>query len=73
MTGDERREDDAERGTGDVADRGPGAHSGAERRAAKRHVPGTAGATEGYGDSDTARGEPLTGVEKERDEDDGRG
>ncbi|MGA4801833.1 hypothetical protein [Streptomyces lavendulocolor] len=50
----------------------PGAHSGAERRAARRTVPGAASAAEGYRPGEgTGAGEPLDGVEA--DEDDARG
>ncbi|MGW0564086.1 hypothetical protein ACWDZ4_26645 [Streptomyces sp. NPDC003016] len=45
-------------------DLGPGAHSGAERQAQERVVPGTASAQEGYPTKGgTADGEPLEGVE----------
>ncbi|MGW0333185.1 hypothetical protein ACWD0J_15155 [Streptomyces sp. NPDC003011] len=60
---------------GDAHDRArsadePGAHSGAERQAQERSIPGTASAKEGYQtDQGTVAGKPLEGVEKEdRDE-----
>ncbi|MET9804898.1 hypothetical protein [Streptomyces sp. NPDC006368] len=56
--------------TPEVPDRGPGAHSGAERQAGHRTVRGTASATEGYRpDEGTAAGEALKGVEKDEDDD----
>ncbi|GLW73840.1 hypothetical protein Kpho02_61380 [Kitasatospora phosalacinea] len=48
---------------------GPGGSSGREQRAGKRTVPGTASAREGYDPgTGTAAGDPLTGVEADRDE-----
>ncbi|WP_255305835.1 hypothetical protein [Streptomyces sp. Wb2n-11] len=50
-------------------DLGPGAHSGAERQAQERIVPGTASAHEGYpAKGGTADGEPLEGVESSGEE-----
>ncbi|WP_274564663.1 hypothetical protein [Streptomyces spiramyceticus] len=46
------------------SEKGPGAHSGAERQAQDRVVPGTASAREGYQtEGGTAGGESLAGVE----------
>ncbi|MFJ8585495.1 hypothetical protein ACIRD2_12685 [Streptomyces sp. NPDC093595] len=54
------------------AEEEPGAHSGAERQAGRRTVPGTASAAEGYRPGEgTGGGEPLKGVEA--DEDDAHG
>ncbi|MFI6009923.1 hypothetical protein ACIBAG_14045 [Streptomyces sp. NPDC051243] len=51
----------------------PGAHSGAERQAQKRKVPGTASATEGYQpERGTTAGKPLEGVEATEDTGHGR-
>ncbi|MDN3294205.1 hypothetical protein QWM81_09115 [Streptomyces ficellus] len=54
------------------AEEEPGAHSGAERQAGRRTVPGTASAAEGFRpDEGTQGGEPLKGVEA--DENDAHG
>ncbi|WP_336322789.1 hypothetical protein [Streptomyces lavendofoliae] len=54
------------------AEEEPGAHSGAERQAGHRTVPGTASAAEGYRPGEgTGAGEPLEGAQA--DEDDARG
>jgi hypothetical protein len=48
----------------------PGAHSGGERQAQQRKVPGTASATEGYQpERGTTAGKPLEGVEAAEDTD----
>lgn len=50
-------------------EKGPGAHSGAERQARDRVVPGTASAAEGYRTPEgTAGGESLAGVESSDEE-----
>ncbi|MBT2394954.1 hypothetical protein [Streptomyces sp. ISL-100] len=50
-------------------EKGPGAHSGAERQAQERVVPGTASAREGYRTKGgTAGGESLEGVESSGEE-----
>ncbi|MEV8308769.1 hypothetical protein AB0P36_15820 [Streptomyces flavidovirens] len=50
-------------------EKGPGAHSGAERQAQERVVPGTASAREGYSEKGgTAGGESLAGVESSGEE-----
>ncbi|MFF8811686.1 hypothetical protein [Streptomyces pactum] len=49
-------------------DRGPGAHSGAERQPRDRAVPGTASNREGYTtEGGTAHGEQLAGVEADEE------
>ncbi|MFJ8645016.1 hypothetical protein ACIRNI_02630 [Streptomyces sp. NPDC093546] len=51
------------------AENEPGAHSGAERQAGRRTVPGTASAAEGYRPGEgTGGGEPLKGVEADEDD-----
>lgn len=55
------------------AEEEPGAHSGAERQAGHRTVPGTASAAEGYRPGEgTEGGEPLKGVETDEDDATGR-
>ncbi|MFF8293064.1 hypothetical protein ACF068_28120 [Streptomyces sp. NPDC016309] len=55
------------------AEEEPGAHSGAERQAGHRTVPGTASAAEGYRPGEgTEGGEPLKGVEADEDDATGR-
>ncbi|MDL5199247.1 hypothetical protein [Streptomyces sp. ALI-76-A] len=64
MTGDHDRHGDAHDRARSADE--PGAHSGAERQAQERSIPGTASAKEGYQtDQGTVAGKPLEGVEKE--------
>ncbi|MGW7265158.1 hypothetical protein [Streptomyces sp. NPDC054842] len=63
MTGNEDRQDDRYARARDQDE--PGSHSGAERQAQERTVPGTASAREGYGpDRGISAGDPLEGVER---------
>ncbi|GAA1503165.1 hypothetical protein GCM10009730_02180 [Streptomyces albidochromogenes] len=60
----EKQARDPDRGPRPRTEKGPGAHSGAERQAQERVVPGTASAREGYpAGGGTADGESLAGVE----------
>ncbi|MEU0046007.1 hypothetical protein [Streptomyces werraensis] len=55
-------------------DEEPGAHSGGEKQAQERTLPGTASAKEGYQTGrGTTAGKPLEGVEAPADDEDGTG
>lgn len=72
MTG--QQDQDADRYGRARSDEEPGAHSGAEKQAQERSVPGTGSAKEGYQTGrGTTAGKPLEGVEAPADADDETG